>query len=821
MSAREGQVVTVVGSDFQHTWELSCRFGLDMTVQGLYMTSTLVSCSVPVHGAGIVTLGVINNGVDAPASTVSFEYAAAMGGVTLVPSRGPVVGGSTVTVSGLTMEAEGGPVTCLFGAERGVGTVSADGTVVCTTPRVAKSGRVSVSVSSDSGQSSVVDELLFVYYDEPVVTKVYPERGALEGGNQLSVIGSGFSADGLQCRIGETVVGWPDARLVTSSAVLCVTPAASAAGDVPVEVSLNGGVDFTDDGRQYTYAVGASVSGARPSRGISGLEGQVVTVVGAHFEHTGELSCRFGHDGSVSALYMSSSLVSCSVPALGSGVVSVRVSNNGVDMSETGTLFTYGSHGATWSVEPSRGPTRGGTAVTVRGVEGAEGFESVFCMFGDDLVAGVSGAVQDDGTIVCLSPAGTDVGVMQVRLGEGPTRRDLGQSFTYEYFLGPHIYSLRPSVGGVTGGTVVSVIGSGFSEGAVACRFGEVVVTKEQARIVTSTVVSCVSPPGLAGGRSVEVSLNGGADFTNEAIKFLYAEEVSVSSVLPSRGTAGVDGLVVTVIGENFYHGSGLSCRFGSDGSVNALYSSTSVVLCSAPNRRAGAVRVDVSNNGCDWSMTGGRFSYEASDGAWALSPSRGPVRGGTLISVSQSGAGGDYNGVYCVFGASEVAAAAAETGGYTCVVPAAVGAGSVTVSVVEGMSRRKISTDLAYEYYDNAAVGGLMPSSGVLSGGTVVIVIGSGFTGSDAACQFGTTVVGVEQTRILSSTAMSCLSPSATSAGGVSLEVSLNGGADFTDDGINFVYGAGASVSASFSRIERCGREGCNCDWKRLPSGI
>jgi len=57
--------------------------------------------------------------------------------------------------------------------------------------------------------------------------------------------------------------------------------------------------------------------------------------------------------------------------------------------------------GNVWSVEPSRGPTRGGTAVTVRGVEGAEGFESVFCMFGED---GVAGIVQNDGSIICRSP---------------------------------------------------------------------------------------------------------------------------------------------------------------------------------------------------------------------------------------------------------------------------------------------------------------------------------------------------------------------------------------------------------------------------------
>jgi len=109
--------------------------------------------------------------------------------------------------------------------------------------------------------------------------------------------------------------------------VLCL--GVSVAGGVAVEVSVNGGADYTSDGKQYMYEAGALVSEVRPSRGISGMAGQVVTVVGAHFVHSGDLSCLFGVDGNVQALYVSSSVVSCIVPARSDGVVSVSVSNNG------------------------------------------------------------------------------------------------------------------------------------------------------------------------------------------------------------------------------------------------------------------------------------------------------------------------------------------------------------------------------------------------------------------------------------------------------------------------------------------------------------
>ncbi len=384
---------------------------------------------------------------------------------------------------------------------------------------------------------------------------------------------------------------------------------------------------------------------------------------------------------------MSSTMVSCSVPVRGSGAVSVSVSNNGVD-SSNGALFVFGGTGSVWEVMPSHGPSRGGTMITVRGVDAADVENGVVCMWGEESVAGVVGG---DGTIVCRSPSSVGAGVVGVRLSEGSDRRDLGQSVMFEYYDGPFVYDVRPTIGGLSGGTVVSVLGAGFAGTSTECRFGTDTVRGEQARVLTSSVVACVSPvAGVAGGVAVEVSLNGGSDFTNDRVQYVYGTSASVQSVMPSRGTSGVSGQVVTVVGSDFQHGTGLSCRFGVSGlSVSGLYESSSLVVCTVPSRTAGSVRVDVSNNGLDWSESQTRFLYEHMDGVWSLSPSRGPVRGGTPIVVTQSGVGGNYSGVYCVFGSTEVAATLAVDGGYACTSPSVAGAGGVSVRVVEGAGRR------------------------------------------------------------------------------------------------------------------------------------
>ena len=87
----------------------------------------------------------------------------------------------------------------------------------------------------------------------------------------------------------------------------------------------------------------------------------------------------------------------------------------------------------------------------------------------------------------------------------------------YEYLEASKIAALMPSRGSVTGGTMVSVTGSGFREAGLRCRFGgEEVLDGEGAQFVSSSIVACVAPASVSGTGTVavEVSVNGGSDFT-------------------------------------------------------------------------------------------------------------------------------------------------------------------------------------------------------------------------------------------------------------------------------------------------------------------
>ena len=134
----------------------------------------------------------------------------------------------------------------------------------------------------------------FLYVATPSIMSVLPSSGPLKGGSAVTVIGSNLDGSNVQCRFGAAVVDETSVLAVSSSTIVCFTPRMIATGKVAVDVTLNGGADFTASDAEYMYVASATVESVKPSRGLTGVEGQVVTVVGEHFVQTQSLSCGFG-----------------------------------------------------------------------------------------------------------------------------------------------------------------------------------------------------------------------------------------------------------------------------------------------------------------------------------------------------------------------------------------------------------------------------------------------------------------------------------------------------------------------------------------------
>ena len=89
----------------------------------------------------------------------------------------------------------------------------------------------------------------------------------------MSVRGTGFiTKEGLACRFGGLVVSGAGARLETSTVVACIAPKPREEGAVAVEISLNGGVDYTSSGKQFVYQSNPTVDSLEPAWAVAGEE---------------------------------------------------------------------------------------------------------------------------------------------------------------------------------------------------------------------------------------------------------------------------------------------------------------------------------------------------------------------------------------------------------------------------------------------------------------------------------------------------------------------------------------------------------------------
>jgi hypothetical protein len=254
---------------------------------------------------------------------VLFEYVT--GGVVsgMVPSEGPVGGGTRVQVVGEHFKA-GRETGCLFGrgGAYAVGRWESSSLVHCTSPMRGTEGVVRVLAVTDGVEMcGEEDGGRYVYREWPRVVRVDPEEGrageetvvrvGMAGGGALLEVGGRA-----ECRVGgkERIEG----RVTTATSVECRLPGRSH-GNVTVEVSLNG-ADWGGDSVQFRYKGVCVMRSVVPSMGTE-EGGTIVTVHGRGFKEGGRVWCRFGEEGGERWRQMSCRTERCDVRRRGAEVL--------------------------------------------------------------------------------------------------------------------------------------------------------------------------------------------------------------------------------------------------------------------------------------------------------------------------------------------------------------------------------------------------------------------------------------------------------------------------------------------------------------------
>ncbi len=163
------------------------------------------------------------------------------------------------------------------------------------------------------------------------------------------------------------------------------------------------------------------------------------------------------------------------------------------------------------SISPMSGPSSGGTTVTITGT--ALG-EATAVKFGT--VAATSFTVNSETSITAVSPPATGVVPVTVKTPAGTSKNTPADIFTF--VAQPTVSAISPTSGASSGGAVVTITGTGFSE-VTAVQFGTAGATSFTVHSPTS--ITAVAPPG-SGTVDVTVTNSGGTSTATSADKFTY-----------------------------------------------------------------------------------------------------------------------------------------------------------------------------------------------------------------------------------------------------------------------------------------------------------
>ncbi|NJQ00218.1 IPT/TIG domain-containing protein [Streptomyces zingiberis] len=318
----------------------------------------------------------------------------------------------------------------------------------------------------------------------------------------------------------------------------------------------------------------------------------------------------------------------------------------------------------------------------------------------------------------------------------------------------PVITALNPAQGPTTGGTTVSVTGTGL-DGAAQVRFGPVLVPFT---IAGPTRLDATAPPGTG---SVPVTVRTG-EGTSNSLTYTYVTAPVLITIAPTSGpTAGGNTVTLT--------GTGLTAvsqvRFGSIPVPFTVVSSTEITATAPPG--TGTVTVTVRSSG--GTSNGLAYTYVTAPVLSAIVPNNGPTTGGTtvvLTGTNLTGATGvSFGGTpatsFTVDGPTQI----------TAVAPAGTaGSVSVTVTTPGGPSN-------AVTYTYTAAVpviSNITPATGPLAGSQTVVLTGTGFTGATLV-RFG--LVSAISFTVNSSTQITAVTPPGAVAGPIGVTVTTPSG--------------------------------------------
>jgi hypothetical protein len=329
------------------------------------------------------------------------------------PNTGSVNGGTALTITGTNFRA--GAV-AIVGAKAALSTVIVSATTINAVAPPGVAGVVDVRVTNLDGQSAALAAAYTYVSNVITVTSVSPVSGSYKGGTGLTIRGNNFAA-GAAVFVGG--IAATNVRVLGATLLTATAPPHSA-GLVDVRVT-------TPDGRggtlpnAFTYVNGRPAIGSINPRIGSIRGGTSLTITGANF--VDGITVTFGGVPAANVVLVSATTLTMTTPAdlapTPAGMTATASSPHPVDV----VVATPDGQSVSWpagftydivapsvtGMTPASGPVSGGTTVTVRGAEFADG---AVVLFGGTPATGVVRTSSTSLTVVTPAHAAGAVDVL-------------------------------------------------------------------------------------------------------------------------------------------------------------------------------------------------------------------------------------------------------------------------------------------------------------------------------------------------------------------------------------------------------------------------
>ena len=629
---RGGTTVELSGTGVGAT--TTAWFGSTAVTRITKVSSTRVRVVTPAHPFGVVNVRVATPAGTSPVSSRATFAFDAVPSVSSLSSRSATTrGGTTVTLTGTGLYRTSA---VLFGATPAGGLTRLSATQVRVTVPAHAAGAVDVRATTPGGTSPVASGARFTYTAPPVVTPpavrgLSVSAGPLRGGTVVTLTGTRFT--------GATAVtfGATTARFTVLSATqVRVTSPARPAGLVNVHVRTAAGISYGYSANSFAYEAVPTLTGISSASGPT-AGGVTVTLTGTGLSRATRVA--FGSTATTKVVPVSATALRVTTPARPVGTVDVRVTTPGGTSAVTSRArYGYQAPPAVASLSTTAGPVRGGTVVTLTGTRftGATRVD-----FGGTPARFTFVSATSIRATTPAHAAGVVAVAVTTPYGTSPEHT----SSTFAFDPVPAITALSPQTGPPSGGTVVTLTGTGLSR-ATAVRFGSVAATNLVR--VSATTLRATTPRHASGPVDVQVTTPGGTSATGVGARFAYGSPPVVGALSATAGPLR-GGTVVTITGAHLSDATAV--RFGNVAATGLVRASDTSLRVTAPAQAEGTVSVRVTNpNGTSPESAGGRFTYVGVPAVSALSVPAGPLRGGTVVTVTGTrlglATGVDFGGV-------------------------------------------------------------------------------------------------------------------------------------------------------------------------------